>query len=310
MRRAVQQILLALFSLTAVVYKKEAIALEVKTMDAEQNKQDSLPEGVTGTLDASDSMRLLQLFSLKGDKTLKSCITVLKLSLLEFTANFNNNYLSSCAGEKNCKELLDKGYRMSGWYTIYLPNCMAINVLCDMHTEGGGWIVFQRRIDGSVDFFRNWEEYKKGFGSQLTDFWLGNEYIHFLTSFGTQELRIDLMDFSYKRTFAKYESFKIFSERDNYKLSLGSFLLGTAGDSLSVHHMMPFSTKDREQDPQSNQCATTYKGAWWFNDCLDSNLNGMYENGEQDTYAGGIIWKADKGYYYSYKQTEMKFRPI
>nr|XP_009666476.1 PREDICTED: ficolin-2-like [Struthio camelus australis] len=238
-------------------------------------------------------------------------VLTLKLSLLEFTANFfNNNYLSSCAGEKSCKELLDKGNRMSGWYTLYLPNCMAINVLCDMHTEGGGWIVFQRRIDGSVDFFRDWEEYKKGFGSHITDFWLGNEYIHLLSLFGTQELRIDLMDFDYKRTFAKYALFKVFSERENYKLSLGSFILGTAGDSLSVHHMMPFSTKDRDQDPQSNQCATTYKGAWWFNDCLDSNLNGQYKNGEHETFADGIIWKADKGYYYSYKQTEMKFRPV
>uniref|UniRef100_K7G175 Fibrinogen C-terminal domain-containing protein n=1 Tax=Pelodiscus sinensis TaxID=13735 RepID=K7G175_PELSI len=87
-------------------------------------------------------------------------------------------------GAKNCKELLARGNIMSGWYTIYPHDCNALTVLCDMDTDGGGWIVFQRRVDGSVDFFRDWNSYKKGFGSYLTEFWLGNDNIHLLTSFG------------------------------------------------------------------------------------------------------------------------------
>lgn len=33
--------------------------------------------------------------------------------------------------------------------------------------------VIQRRYDGSVNFYRDWNDYKSGFGSMNSEFWLG-----------------------------------------------------------------------------------------------------------------------------------------
>ncbi|KAI1231986.1 hypothetical protein IHE44_0007030 [Lamprotornis superbus] len=232
------------------------------------------------------------------------------------------------AEPRNCQELLAKGKILSGWYKIYPRDCNATTVFCDMDTDGGGWIalwmflnegqaggaeglfqVFQRRWDGSVNFLRDWDSYKRGFGNQLTEFWMGNDNIHFLTSLGPCELRVDLRDFENNYYFAKYASFRVLGESEKYRLVLGDFLGGNAGDSLSYHRDMPFSTTDQDNDMSSFNCATEYKGAWWYNDCHYSNLNGMYWMGAHGSYADGINWKTGKEYHYSYKRTEMKFRP-
>ncbi|KAM5262293.1 ficolin-1-like [Hipposideros larvatus] len=212
-------------------------------------------------------------------------------------------------GPRNCKELLARGHSLSGWYTIYLPNCRPLTVLCDMDTDGGGWTVFQRRVDGSVDFYRDWATYKQGFGSQLGEFWLGNDNIHALTAQGTSELRVDLMDFEGNRQFAKFTSFKMANEAEKYKLVLGAFVGGNAGDSLTAHNNRPFSTKDRDNGIAASKCAVQYKGAWWYNNCHVSNLNGRYLGGSHESFANGINWKSGKGYNYSYKLSEMKVRP-
>ncbi|XP_005991090.1 ficolin-2 isoform X1 [Latimeria chalumnae] len=213
-------------------------------------------------------------------------------------------------GARNCKQLLDKGVTLSGWYTIYNKYCKALTVLCDMDTDGGGWLVFQRRMDGSVDFYRSWESYKEGFGNQFTEFWLGNENVHTLTENGHFELRVDLEDFENKKTFAKYESFKLLGESDLYKLDLGGFMESTAGDSLSYHNGRPFSTHDKDNDEGAMNCAVVTVGAWWYGACYHSNLNGRYLKGQQGSNVYGIDWRTGRGIGYSYKYTDMKFRPV
>ncbi|KAM4637504.1 ficolin-2-like [Amazona ochrocephala] len=229
---------------------------------------------------------------------------------LQTCCHFKGSYTTvlGVAEARNCQELLGRGKILSGWYTIYPQGCNATTVFCDMDTNGGGWIVFQRRWDGSVNFLRDWDSYKRGFGNQLTEFWLGNNNLHFLTSLGLSELRIDLRDFENNYYFAKYSSFRVLGESEKYKLVLGDFLGGNSGDSLSYHKDMPFSTTDEDNDMSSLNCASEYKGAWWYNDCHYSNLNGMYWLGVHGSYADGINWKTGKEYHYSHKRTEMKFR--
>ncbi|XP_063289007.1 ficolin-1-like [Pelobates fuscus] len=215
-------------------------------------------------------------------------------------------------GPRNCLELLNSGFLLSGWYTIYPDSGSPMAVLCDMDTDGGGWIVFQRRRDGSVDFYRDWESYKKGFGSQLGDFWLGNDNIHRLTAKGSSTLHIDLEDFEGISKYATYSDFFIEDESKEYVLHYGSFTGGTAGDSLQLQKDSGFSTKDRNNDKTNESqppCTDLYKGGWWFADCHFSHLNGEYLSGAQDIMSRGIIWHSFRGSSYSLKATQMKIRP-
>jgi len=176
-----------------------------------------------------------------------------------------------------------------------------------MRTDGGGWTVFQRRQDGSVDFYRGWDDYKAGFGQLTAEFWLGNDKIHRLTASRPSSLRVELEDWNGGKAYAKYSKFKIGDEQAQYRLEVGSYS-GTAGDSLAYHNNMAFSTKDRDNDRWSgNNCAVQYTGAWWSNDCHYSNLNGKYLGDASSSQ--GVSWYYWKNDYVSFKFTEMKLRP-
>ena len=86
--------------------------------------------------------------------------------------------------------------------------------------------------------------------------------------------------------------------------------LGTAGDSLSYHAGSAFSTKDRDNDKNSANCAVNNKGGWWFNSCVTASLNGFYYHGQHSSNHDGINWRAWKGAKYSAKRAEMKIRPV
>ena len=108
----------------------------------------------------------------------------------------------------------------------------SIQVLCDMKMDGGGWTVFKRHLDGSVDFYLGWESYKNGFGNLSGEFWLGNDNLHHLTAADDVMLRVDLEYFEGNIKFAEYETFKAADEADMYGLLMGKYNNGTTGDSM------------------------------------------------------------------------------
>lgn len=218
------------------------------------------------------------------------------------------NLLRCQEGPRSCRELLSRGVTLSGWYHLCLPEGRALPVFCDMDTSGGGWLVFQRRQDGSVDFFRPWSSYKAGFGSQESEFWLGNENLHQLTLQGTWELRVELEDFNGNRTFAHYATFRLLGEAEHYQLVLGKFSEGTAGDSLSFHSKKPFTTYDADHDSSGSNCAVVVHGAWWYGSCYQSNLNGRYAMSEAAAHKYGIDWASGRGVGHPYRRVRMMLR--
>ncbi|XP_033628208.1 fibrinogen-like protein 1 [Asterias rubens] len=207
---------------------------------------------------------------------------------------------------KDCSEVLARGVSTSGVYTVQ-PLCSseAFRVYCDMETDGGGWTVFQRRQDGSVDFYLDFANYSRGFGNLEGEFWLGNDNLHRLTAQGEYELRVDLTKFDNVTGYAIYDTFRIADVSHNYRLTVGGYS-GNTGDSLSAHNNMAFTTKDREYDDSSRNCAVYRKGAWWYRYCTDCNLNGRYFN--EATYnIKRIMWNGFSGNL-SLKRTEIKIR--
>lgn len=187
----------------------------------------------------------------------------------------------------------------------------------------------QQRMDGSVNFNRTWQDYKKGFGSVdgrgRGDFWLGNENLHLLTQNDTV-LRVELEDWDGNAVFAEY-LMQVGSEAEGYSLAVSSYE-GTAGDALvagwleegteyTSHAQMKFSTFDRDQDHWEENCAEMYGGGWWYNSCQAANLNGIYyPGGHYDPrynvpyeIENGVVWLPFKASDYSLKTVRMKIRP-
>ncbi|XP_049548142.1 fibrinogen-like protein A [Anopheles darlingi] len=171
----------------------------------------------------------------------------------------------------------------SGTYRIRVKTdgvSVPFEVYCEQKSFGGGWIVFQYRFDGSLDFYRDWNEFRDGFGDLNKEFWLGLEKVHQITSGRKHELIVELKDFEGTYKYARYDTFEIGSESDQYDLKHIGNYSGTAGEKMSHNKGSKFSTKDRDNDEFGGQCARLYEGAWWHFSCTAVNLNGRYINDE------------------------------
>ncbi|XP_041360588.1 techylectin-5B-like [Gigantopelta aegis] len=207
------------------------------------------------------------------------------------------------------------GGSTDGVYTVQPRDGGApISVFCELASVNGGWLIIQRRTDGSQDFYKKWNEYRDGFGDLQNEFWLGNTNIHRLTNQGVYDLRVDLEDFDGNTSYALYRNFTIASEDEYFRLNVGQYT-GDAGDGLEYHNNWRFSTVDRSFAKDGYNCSDSVHGAWWYSHCAESNLNGLYLKNEiPDPVMAtrdpqGVTWLSWPMYSYSLKGSVMKIRP-
>ncbi|XP_062571874.1 fibrinogen-like protein 1 [Saccostrea cucullata] len=211
----------------------------------------------------------------------------------------------------DCDDVLKSGHSTNGVYRIQpRDSSYPFNVYCDFFD--GNFIVFQRREDGLQNFDRSWLEYKFGFGSLYGDFWLGNELIHLITKQRKYGLLIMIEDWEGKSGWAEYSKFSVEDHSNQYTLRVSGYT-GTAGDSLTYHNGMKFSTEDTDNDLNMRNCAAENRAGWWFNSCYLSNLNGVYHKGwythAQAKNSDGVVWFTWKdSEKYSLKKVHMKLK--
>ncbi|KAL1457015.1 hypothetical protein WDU94_001693 [Cyamophila willieti] len=129
------------------------------------------------------------------------------------------------------------------------------------------------------EFNLHWDDYATGFGAPDTEYWIGNEALHKLTSHANMSLRIEFEDIYSKSWYAEYDTFTVSSAEDGYRLNIG----------------------DRDNDLSNSNCASNYEGGWWFSHCLHVNLNGKFNL--------GLTWfHADKNEWIAVASSQMKIR--
>ena len=214
---------------------------------------------------------------------------------------------------KNCCNVAVKHHyfsinkNSSGVYNIidFCQQGTTVQGYCDTLTDGGGWLVIQRRKDSSENFHRYWWEYQMGFGSLTGEFWFGLNALHCLTSQGQWELRIDLKLINGTIIYLPYNKFAVGPATEQYPLTISGFS-GYTTDPFSTHNIntMKFTTRDQDNDRWWYNCAIpaygSSGGGWWYKDCAEIYPNSQYDN-KYPIYLNGQ--------WHSLPFTEIKIRP-
>ncbi|XP_061127861.1 fibrinogen C domain-containing protein 1-B-like isoform X3 [Syngnathus typhle] len=139
---------------------------------------------------------------------------------------------------RDCSDIMAAGKSTSDVYTIFTGS-NSFEAYCNRWQDGGGWTVIQRRKDGTVDFSRGWNDFRKGFGRLSGEHWLGLQNIHALTASGDYQLRIDFTAFDGAKYYALYNTFTVGRnsmdpDLDGYPLYVSGYS-GNAGDRFTQH---------------------------------------------------------------------------
>ena len=203
---------------------------------------------------------------------------------------------------RDCYDLQCNGVSTGtdGPHTIYprgQRTPVPMEVSCEQETDGGGWIMYQRRVDGTLNFTKTWDEYKDGFGhngGNMTELWLGNENVYqLIQSYQNMwvTLRIEIDTFRGVSHWIEVSDFKLGNELLRYSIL---FQNGDASESgvltrWNEHKRHTFKTFDN--DDGATNCLDTYKGGWWYSlRCGQTLLNGIYRGTPPPVSIGGYMW--------------------
>ena len=134
------------------------------------------------------------------------------------------------------------------------------------------WLVVQSRHRCQQSFNLNWTEYKSGFGTLETDYWMGLDLLASLTANRSYQALFKLTNTT--GTYeARYSKFHVGNESTHFILSVDGYS-GEAGDALRNPQFdysangKPFSTPDRDHDTWAiDSCAALRKSGWWYGYC-------------------------------------------
>ena len=227
---------------------------------------------------------------------------------------------------KDCADLYILGLRQSGVYQVHLLGKFQRNVYCLMDRYNGGWMAFQRRFDGSVDFIsKGWSDFKHGFGDPYGEYYLGNEILHLLTTGENHDYRVMATTFNNEMNSALIRNVVITDETDKYRIKYDVSNIGPSYGGKMRNQQ--FSTFDNDNDGGDYEnCAQRY-GAWWHAWCHHEAMNGYYKDNasyfHQNSYSSaaftpsinwarageGISWMSWKTLFESLKTSMLMVRP-
>ena len=153
----------------------------------------------------------------------------------------------------------------------------------------------QRRINDSVDFDRDWDDYVTGFGEEDGNYWMGLEEIHQLTTTHDVSLFIDIETFEGEPFTLKLQTFSVGNAASNYRMHYSGYSQSSDRVTRSLfpssYNGRMFTTRDRDNDghPDINCASDRSRGGWWYGTCAEISLNGDYEGDVTPTDTGIFV---------------------
>jgi len=162
---------------------------------------------------------------------------------------------------------------------------------------GGNWIIIQSRDQDREyhhPFDRSFWDYEVGFGDMDMGYWMGLGCINAITTSSKHELLVELTNANGEVAIAHYDEFSVGSKAAGYELTLGRFLGGAAGDSLSFAKGQKFAAKDHDLGRDKlGHCALINQGGWWYSPySCDNSLNTAFSDYGFPAYRYGVRWQS------------------